>query len=174
MKRSPNEFVDLALLESSVFSDERGFLFKQFLPPGVAFSSILVSHNPIAGTVRGLHSQPIEREEFKLIACTKGRILDFLLDLRSNSDTYGDWCEVELSSKNSKSLLVPPGFAHGFQTLLKDTNLIYAVSGEYDSVDAITINITDSELEITLPLPISQISRSDSNSLTFADFRMQK
>ncbi len=159
----------MKILEGTIHADHRGYLYKQYLPSQNLFSNFLVSHNPTLGTVRGLHCQPQRQAEFKLITCIRGAVIDFLLDLREDSTTFGDWCEYKLSEQETKSLFVPPGIAHGFQTIESQTSLLYLVSGEYIKEDSMTINIQDSKIGINLPLSISEISLNDQNALSFQD-----
>ena len=161
MKRPIDDFIDVKILEAVLHSDARGYLYKQGIPSRSMFTNFLLSHNPTTGTVRGLHCQPRQDAEYKLITCIRGAITDFLLDLREDSPTFGDWCEYRLSEKDTKSLFVPPGLAHGFQTIESETTLHYLVSGEYIPENSITINIQDSEIGINIPMTISEISQND-------------
>ena len=169
MKRSIDEFSGVEILEAALHSDSRGYLYKQGIPSRNMFTNFLLSHNPAAGTVRGLHCQPRQDSEHKLITCIRGAIVDFLLDLREDSPTFGDWCEYRLSEKVTKSLLVPPGLAHGFQTIESETTIHYLVSGEYIPENSITINIQDSEIGINLPMTIAEISQNDLTALGFKE-----
>jgi dTDP-4-dehydrorhamnose 3,5-epimerase len=169
LKRPIDDFGGVEILEAALHSDSRGYLYKQGIPSGNTFTSFLLSHNPTAGTVRGLHCQPRQDGEHKLITCIRGAIVDYLLDLREDSATFGDWCEYRLSEKATKSLLVPPGLAHGFQTIEGETTLHYLVSGEYIPENSITINIQDSELGINLPMTIAEISQSDLKAISFKE-----
>ena len=90
-----------------------------------------LSFNKKAGTLRGMHYQVAPFEETKLFRCTKGVIYEVIIDLRVGSPTYKQWIGVELTEHNYKMLYVPEGFAHGFQTLKDNTEVIYHVSQFY-------------------------------------------
>jgi len=126
-------FVDLVEL-----TDERGFFARSFcrdefvaagLEPAVAQCN--VSFNHVAGTLRGLHFQTIDAPEAKLVRCTRGAILDVIVDMRPGSATLGQHVAVELSAENRRALFIPPLFAHGYQTLHDDTEVQYQVSEPY-------------------------------------------
>src|SRR3546814_3310661 len=84
-----------------------------------------------AGTVRGMHYQLPPHEETKLVRCVRGGIVDVIVDVRSDSPTFRRWIAVELTAANRRALLVPRGFAHGYQTLADDTEVFYQVSAYY-------------------------------------------
>jgi dTDP-4-dehydrorhamnose 3,5-epimerase len=118
--------------------DERGFFARQWcerefaehgLTTSVAQTS--VAFNRASGTVRGLHWQIAPHAEVKLIRCVQGAIYDVIVDLRSDSDTFGNWLAVELTQENRRTLYVPEGFAHGYQTLADATEVWYQMSAPY-------------------------------------------
>jgi dTDP-4-dehydrorhamnose 3,5-epimerase len=118
--------------------DERGFFARTWcadelaskgLSTTVAQSSISV--NDRKGTLRGMHYQEAPYDEIKLVRCTAGAIMDVIIDLRPASPTYAKWLAVELSAVNRRTLYVPSGFAHGFQTLNDDTEIFYQISTRY-------------------------------------------
>jgi dTDP-4-dehydrorhamnose 3,5-epimerase len=119
-------------------SDERGFFARTFcrrefeehgLNPEIAQSNLSLSAS--AGTLRGMHLQLPPHEEAKLVRCTSGALYDVALDLRPESPSYLRWVGVELTAENRRMLYVPEGCAHGFQTLLPDTEAFYQVSAAY-------------------------------------------
>ena len=128
--------------------------------------SVSVSKNSVYGTVRGIHFQLPPFSESKLITCLSGSIFDVVVDLRDSSPTYRNWSSVELSSESLQYLYVPKGFAHGFQTLENDTNLLYVISGEYSAEHSRRINFQDLELAINWPLPVTEISLADREANT--------
>jgi dTDP-4-dehydrorhamnose 3,5-epimerase len=117
-----------------------------------------------AGTLRGMHYQQPPHAEMKIVTCLSGRILDVIVDIRRNSPTFLKAHSEELSSKNNKALLIPEGFAHGFQTLCENVELIYLHSTEYVGSASMCINPCDSRLAIDWPLKITEISPKDSDA----------
>lgn len=118
--------------------DERGFFARSFcqnefadqgLDPRLAQCN--VSYNAKRGTLRGLHFQAAPHGEAKLVRCTQGTIWDVMVDLRRDSPTFKRWFGAELSAANRLALYVPEGFAHGFQTLTDDTEVLYLMSEFY-------------------------------------------
>jgi dTDP-4-dehydrorhamnose 3,5-epimerase len=90
-----------------------------------------ISRNTRAGTLRGLHFQVHPHEEVKLVRCSSGAIYDVIVDLRPGSETYAEWIAVELDAASGRALYVPKGFAHGFQTLVDATDVLYTMSDPY-------------------------------------------
>ncbi len=124
-----------------------------------------------AGTVRGLHFQKSPFKEVKMVRCVNGAVYDIIVDLRNNSPNYLEWFGIELSNKNNKMLYIPEGFAHGFQSLVDNTEIIYHHSEFYtpEAEDGILYN--DPMLNINWPMPLTHISNRDlSYPLINADF----
>jgi dTDP-4-dehydrorhamnose 3,5-epimerase len=126
------------IVELEPYEDERGSfarvwcrdeLAAQGLNPELAQCSI--SRNRRAGTLRGLHYQATPHQEAKLVRCTRGAIFDVIVDLREGSPTLGRWISVELGADAGTALYVPEGFAHGFQTLTDDAEVLYMISEPY-------------------------------------------
>jgi len=113
------------------------------------------------GAVRGLHYQQQPYAEIKLVSCLKGEIFDVAVDLRKNSSTFLHWHGEVLSEKNQRSLLIPEGFAHGFQTLSEDCELIYLHTAPYVKEAEAALNVTDPGIGITWPLDITELSERD-------------
>jgi dTDP-4-dehydrorhamnose 3,5-epimerase len=120
-----------------------------------------ISFNERRGTVRGMHYLQPPHEESKLVRCQKGAILDVLIDLRSGSPTRGRHLAVELTEANRYALYVPPGFAHGFQTLCDCTEVFYLMGECYDAASARGLRWNDPAFGIKWPLPVSSISLKD-------------
>jgi dTDP-4-dehydrorhamnose 3,5-epimerase len=120
------------VVEPERLPDERGWFARTYdvadLAPVVQMST---SFNARAGTLRGLHFQADPHGEDKLVRCTRGAVFDVAVDLRSGSPTLHRWFGVELSEENGVALWIPKGFAHGFQTLADDTEVLYAMSTPY-------------------------------------------
>ena len=127
-----------------------------------------ISNNFQAGTIRGLHYQIEPFMEAKLISCIKGSVLDVLLDMRPSSNTYGKYAYY-LLDPDAGSLFVPPLVAHGFQSLEKETTLLYLHANDYSPICSQGVNPLDPQLGINWPLPISSISESDRNLPKFSE-----
>lgn len=161
------------IIELSVIKDERGgfartYCKKEFMQINhqKEFVQFNQSYNTIKGTLRGLHYQIPPYKEIKLVRCIKGSVFDVIVDLRNNSPTFLQHISVELSAENKRMIYIPEGFAHGFQTLEDNTELVYHHS-EYYTPNADTgINYADATLKIKWPLPITKISEKDKNLTT--------
>lgn len=149
-------------------ADDRGFFARSFcerefqangLP--VHFPQHNVSANRRRGTVRGLHFQRPPFEEPKLVRCIRGAILDVIVDIRPGSADYGRWFGVELTAENGRALYIPAGFAHGFQTLVDDSDVSYLMGAAYAPDHAGGLRWDDPDVGITWPLPVSRISPAD-------------
>ena len=123
--------------------------------------SICYSMNESKGTVRGFHLQLDPKGEFKYVVCISGSIFDVIIDLRQNSPTFLALSYVILNEEDSHVLVIPPGVAHGYQSLEDKTLLLYGILGEYSKNHSIRINPLDPKLEIPWPLEISSISQED-------------
>ena len=150
--------------------DERGFFARVFcsnefgqrgLNPD--FVQCNISYNKRKGTLRGMHYQIKPKEEAKLVRCTMGSIFDVIMDLRSNSLTYGQWFSIELSAENRKMLYIPEGFAHGFITLKDDTEVFYHMNESYHHECAKGIRWDDPVFAIRWPFDPEIISKKDLN-----------
>ena len=126
------------IIDIEPVADERGLFArtwckKEFHQKGLPdeFVQCNISVNHKKGTLRGMHFQEAPYGEAKLVRCTKGAIFDVIIDLRPESDTFFKWCAVELNENNRKTLFIPKGFAHGFQTLTDHTEVFYQMSEFY-------------------------------------------
>ena len=122
-----------------------------------------VSFSKKCGTLRGMHYQKKPFEESKVIRCVKGKIFDVIIDLRSSSSTFKKWFGVELTEENYKMLYVPEGFAHGFQTLEDNSEIIYQVSEFYTPNSELGIHWNDPEFNITWPIEEKIITEKDNS-----------
>jgi dTDP-4-dehydrorhamnose 3,5-epimerase len=150
--------------------DQRGFFArtwsdKEFLTHSIEFAPAQssVSYNRLRGTLRGVHYQLAPHQECKLVRCTRGAIFDVIIDIRRESPTYKAWFGVELTAANYQMLYVPKGFAHGFQTLVDDTEVIYLMSDAYNAEAERGIRWNDPGFAIAWPTDISIISEKDRN-----------
>jgi dTDP-4-dehydrorhamnose 3,5-epimerase len=123
------------VVEPDRIEDERGFFARTFSTDEFAARGLdsrvdqcSTSFNTRAGTLRGLHYQQAPHEEVKLVRCTRGAVYDVTVDLRADSPTYLRWAGVELSADNGRALFVPEGCAHGFQTLVDASEVLYQIS----------------------------------------------
>jgi dTDP-4-dehydrorhamnose 3,5-epimerase len=160
----------LKLVQRKAIEDSRGFLSRfycaeEFAENGINRSIVQINHTLTRkkGAVRGLHFQYPPYAETKLVSCLRGEIWDVALDLRSNSATFLQWYGEILSAANRKSMLIPEGFAHGFQTLTEDCELIYLHTAAYHPEAEGALNVTDPKLGIAWPLTITEISEKDRN-----------
>jgi dTDP-4-dehydrorhamnose 3,5-epimerase len=168
MKLNNSELPEIKMVENSVYLDNRGQIAKFDLPENEVFNLILISRNNLAGTLRGLHFQKPPYGEVKVVTCTKGEMMDYVVDVRTDSPSYGKWTQYLLSSSNPYSLIIPKGFAHGFQTLQPETEVLYTISGKFSPSHSITIDFKDPDLDIELPMEISVIADKDVAGISFS------
>jgi dTDP-4-dehydrorhamnose 3,5-epimerase len=148
--------------------DERGYFARtccreEFERAGLnaAFDQCSTSFNRRRGTLRGMHFQLEPAPEHKLIRCTRGCIFDVIVDLRPQSPTRYAWLAVELSEDNGRAVYVPPGFAHGFQTLVDRTEVFYQISVPYRAELASGVRWDDPHLRIEWPISDPILSERD-------------
>ncbi|MGL4437113.1 MAG: dTDP-4-dehydrorhamnose 3,5-epimerase family protein [Giesbergeria sp.] len=123
------------------------------------------------GSVRGLHYQRAPHAEMKLVSCLRGEVWDVAVDLRADSPTFLQWHAERLSADNACALLIPPGFAHGFQALTEDAELLYLHSAAYAPGAEAGLNPLDPRLALPWPLPVGAMSERDrSHALLTASF----
>jgi dTDP-4-dehydrorhamnose 3,5-epimerase len=178
MKFQELELAGLHVIDPEKISDERGFLARTFCAREfearglhTSFVQCSVSLSQRRGTLRGLHLQIARREEAKLIRCTRGSLYDVLVDLRASSDSYGRWTAIVLSASNPRLLYIPPGLAHGFQTLEDDTEVFYQMSAFHAPDCEYGVRWNDPSLQIEWPLEPTVISPKDQS---FSDLVLQR
>lgn len=168
MKLVPISLAGVYVVDLARIEDERGFFARSFcqrefaahgLNPRLAQSN--VSFNRTRGTLRGMHYQIAPHAEAKLVRCTQGAIWDVVIDLRRESPTYRRWVGVELSAETRRALYVPEGFAHGFQTLMDDSEILYLMSEFYDPDSARGVRWDDPAIGIDWPIAKPVISDRD-------------
>jgi dTDP-4-dehydrorhamnose 3,5-epimerase len=132
------EIEGLYIVELNKIGDERGFFARAWCEKEFSDKKLTsrmvqanTSYSKDKGTLRGLHYQVSPHQEAKLMRCIKGAIFDVAVDLRSDSKTYKEWFGVELTESNRNMLFIPEGFAHGYQTLVEDTEAFYMSSAFY-------------------------------------------
>jgi dTDP-4-dehydrorhamnose 3,5-epimerase len=148
--------------------DERGFLARLFCDttlrahgwPG-AVQQVNHTRTERAGCVRGMHFQHPPHAEAKLVSCLRGRVFDVAVDLRAGSPTFLHWHAALLSPDNGRALLIPPGFAHGFQALEDGCELLYCHSAPHVSGAEGGLHPLDEQLAIAWPLPVAELSARD-------------
>ena len=157
------------LLDLERREDERGWFARGFcqheladhgLNPVIAQAN--VAFNRVAGTLRGMHFQFPPRAETKLVRCTRGAIVDIIVDLRPESPTFLQSVSVELNEENGRALYVPGRFAHGYQTLVDETETSYQVGEFYAPETEGGLAYDDPRLGLVWPLPVAVISEKDS------------
>lgn len=166
----PTPLAGLTLVQRKVIEDHRGFLSRFYCAdefrdgclnkPIVQINHTLTKNK---GAVRGMHFQYPPHAETKLVSCLRGEIFDVAVDLRYGSPTFLQWHGVVLSAQNRRSLLIPEGFAHGFQTLTEDCELIYLHTAAYHPESEGALNLVDPRLAIAWPLSPAEISERDRN-----------
>ncbi len=156
------------VLEIEAHTDERGFFARTFcgeefmkngLEPAVVQCSI--SFNRERGTLRGMHFQSAPYEEARLVRCTQGRIFDVIVDLRTDSSTRFGSYATELSAENRRQLYIPLGFAHGFQTLEPESEVLYQMSTPYVPEASRGYHYASPAFGIDWPLPPVHVSPRD-------------
>lgn len=170
------DFLDIKgvmIQESDLILDQRGSFTKFFdkdslgiLDGKFRIMSIAAARTTEAGTIRGLHFQKSPYQEEKVVICMKGEILDVIVDLRSDSATLGQWALISLTGNKPKSICLPKGIAHGYQTLTKDVTVLYGLSSLYSAPDAYSLNYRDATLGIQWPLPARNISTKDLDGIS--------
>jgi dTDP-4-dehydrorhamnose 3,5-epimerase len=163
MKIETTPLPGVLLITPARHGDERGFFSETFRASALAeagFDKPFIQDNhsrsPRRGTVRGLHFQLPPVAQDKLIRVTRGALLDVAVDIRAGSPTYGRAFAVELSAENWRQLLIPAGFAHGFQTLTDDVEALYKVTAYYAPEHERGLRWNDPALQIEWPIPAEQ------------------
>nr|WP_253957615.1 dTDP-4-dehydrorhamnose 3,5-epimerase [Paenibacillus oleatilyticus] len=168
MKIYPTKFQEVKLIEPIVFKDSRGFFMESYneqilKKSGVNYSFVQDNHSLSCdgGVLRGLHYQLEPKAQSKLVRVIAGAIFDVVVDIRKSSPTFGEWYGVILSESNKRQLLVPKGFAHGFCTLVPNTQVLYKVDEYYSPEHDRGIMWNDPSLGIEWPVNKPQLSAKD-------------
>jgi len=165
------KFKDLFIVKNKIFKDNRGY-FKELLRENIIkkkFPFLVMSYSK-KNVIRGLHLQT-QNSQGKFVTVIKGRVFDIAVDLRKNSKTYGEYFSCILSEKNSNSIYIPPGFAHGFQALDKENYIIYNCTKYRNSKSEIAIKYDDKNLNIKWPLKRQIVSKKDKEAISFLEFK---
>jgi len=167
------------IIETRRFGDTRGWFSETYSRPKLAAAGIALdfvqdnqSYSAHAGTVRGIHFQTAPHAQAKLVRCPRGRIIDYAVDLRKGSPTFGKVAFAELSAENGRQLFVPVGFGHAFVTLEPDTEVAYKVSDIYagDCDGGVAWDCPDIGIDWPLPPSGAVLSDKDQTLPRLADF----
>jgi dTDP-4-dehydrorhamnose 3,5-epimerase len=165
----PTFINDLYVIELELFKDQRGwfartFCKEEFKKIGHHKEWVQMNHSFTnqMGAMRGMHFQLPPYTETKLVRCISGSVYDVALDLRKDSPTFLKWFGTEISAENKKMILIPDGFAHGFQALTNNCELIYHHTNFYTPEAEGGIRYNDPLIGIKWPLEVSDISEKDS------------
>ena len=164
------KFKDLFIIQNKSFKDNRGY-FKEIIREekiNKRFPFLVMSFSK-KNVIRGLHLQK-KNSQGKFVSVIKGKIFDVAVDLRKNSKTFGQYYQCTLSEKNSKSVYIPPGFAHGFQALENENYIVYSCTQYRHSNSEKVIQFNDKELNIEWPLKKKIVSKKDNNAISLKQF----
>jgi dTDP-4-dehydrorhamnose 3,5-epimerase len=172
----PTPLAGLHLLQRKPLGDSRGYLERLFcleeLADVLAGRHIVqINHTLTAsrGTVRGLHFQRPPHAETKFVSCLRGEVFDVAVDLRRNSPTFLRWHGEILGAENHRTLIIPEGFAHGFQTLCDDCEMLYFHTTAYHAEAEGGVHALDPALAIQWPLPVTGMSPRDTQHAKIDD-----
>ncbi|MBX3256850.1 MAG: dTDP-4-dehydrorhamnose 3,5-epimerase [Chitinophagaceae bacterium] len=167
---SPTPFKGSYIIEPEQFADNRGWFARYFcknefekINHNKEWVQMNHSFTTIKGTIRGMHYQVAPYKEIKLIRCIAGVVFDVIVDIRKESPTFLQWFGVELSAQNKRMIYIPEGFAHGFQSLCDNAELLYHHSDYYTPDAEGGIKYNDACIQINWPLPVSIISERDAD-----------
>ena len=187
IKKIETEIKSLLIIEPKIFEDSRGFFMESYnynTFKELGIDNVFVQDNiskSSKGVLRGLHFQKNEYAQAKLVYVLRGAVLDIIVDLRKDSETFGKYEAVELNDKNKRMLFIPRGFAHGFLTLEDDTEFIYKCDNFYNPKSEVGIIWNDTDLNIDWNLDKYNIkeeeliiSEKDKKNITFEEYRRVK
>lgn len=178
MKVEATKLSGVVILTPDRFGDARGFFSeswnrRRLSEAGIDIDFVQDNHSVSAmkNTVRGLHFQAPPRPQTKLVRCGRGALLDVAVDIRTGSPSFGQWVATELTAENGRQLLVPEGFAHGFVTLMDDTEIVYKCSDYYSPDCDRAIAHDDPDLAIDWGVSRAKriLSEKDATAPTLAD-----
>lgn len=168
MTFAPTSLSGCYLVDINPYQDERGWFGRYYCKDafrkiGHEKEWVQMNHSVTKkkGTLRGMHYQVAPYREIKMVKCVSGAVYDVVIDLRSASETFLHWFGVELSAENSRMIYIPEGFAHGFQCLTNDCQLLYHHSAYYQPNSEGGIRYNDPMIQISWPLPVTVLSPRD-------------
>ena len=172
MKFTPTRLHGLYIIDLHPVSDTRGWFARtycknEFAAIGHTKEWVQLNHSFTnkKGTIRGMHYQLPPHREIKMVRCISGAVVDIAIDLREGSETFLKWVSVELNAENKKMIYLPEGFAHGFQALTDNCELLYHHTAFYTPGAEAGIRYDDPLVNIQWPLPVTDISERDSSHL---------
>ena len=168
MKFTDTDVFGAKIIDPTPHKDERGrfmraWCSREFLEHGIDFTPVQANmgYSSQKGTVRGMHFQKAPALEAKLVRCTRGKMFDVVLDLRSRSASFGKWFGAELTAENGRMMYLPEGCAHGYQTLDDHTEMYYMTSEFYTPHAVSGVRFDDPAFKIDWPLAASVVSKQD-------------
>jgi dTDP-4-dehydrorhamnose 3,5-epimerase len=180
LKLVETKLKDAFIIEPSVHGDHRGYFMEsynksKFEALGLQFDLIQDNHSlsTEVGILRGLHFQKSPKAQTKIVRVLTGAIYDVVVDLRPDSETFGQWIGVELSEENKRQLVVPKGFGHGFCTIAPNTQVLYKVDEYYSPEHDSGILWNDPDLAIDWPTKEPILSDKDRSQPSFQDYAKQ-
>ncbi|ANQ50244.1 dTDP-4-dehydrorhamnose 3,5-epimerase [Flammeovirga sp. MY04] len=172
MKITSTKLKDCYIIEPQIFGDERGYFFESFHlkkfteATGLAVNFVQDNQSSSTyGVIRGLHYQKGVHAQAKLVRVLSGKVIDVAVDLRPDSETYGQFEAVELSAENRRQLFVPRGFAHGFSVLTQSAEFAYKCDNYYNKESEGGIKYNDPELNIDWQIPAGKEIISEKDQL---------
>lgn len=176
MKIIKTKLEGVYVFEPTVITDSRGWFMESFSKKimkeygfDIEFVQDNHSFSKEVGTLRGLHFQKLPKAQTKLVRCTKGEILDVIVDITIGSPTYKQWIGIKLTSKNKKQVLIPKGFAHGFLTLKNHVEVQYKVDEDYYGRYDRSIRYDEKEFAIEWGIKNPILSEKDKNAPLLRD-----
>lgn len=164
MNISKTKIPDVLIIEPKVFGDERGFFYESYnhkkfeQAVGKEVNFVQDNHSKSTkGVLRGLHFQKAPYAQGKLVRCVVGEVFDVAVDIRENSDTYGQWVGIILSAENKRQLWIPEGFAHGFLVLSETAEFLYKATNYYHPESEGGIIWNDKNISIDWPIDNNNI-----------------
>jgi dTDP-4-dehydrorhamnose 3,5-epimerase len=176
MKVIETKIKDLLIIEPKIFGDERGFFYETFQAERYKKAGIKESFvqdnrsRSTKGVLRGLHFQK-SKSQGKLVSVTSGEVFDVAVDLRPNSETFGQYESIVLTGQNKLQFYVPPGFAHGFCVLSDTADFQYKCTDYYDPTDESGLLWSDPDLDIDWPIIEPLLSEKDMHQPTFSTIK---
>ena len=171
MKIYKTKFKDLLVFKSQNYNDSRGFLrdvaLEKYLDKKLIFTLVSKSKKNV---LRGLHMQR-KKMQGKYVSVLKGKVLDVVVDMRKNLNTFGKHYKIILSEKNSTSIYIPPGFFHGFLALDKENIVLYSCTNYRNQKSETTLKWNDEDLKIKWPIKKPILSKKDKNGTSFKNFK---